>query len=285
MATNAEYLKVSNFFGIGKSTTTSLVRDVCEAIVLNLRDKYLSFTPGGVETIDELEERITEAENKFGVSHCVGIVGSIDVHIVGSSWESNESSPYVSAYSNNPALVFQAVVNDQGQFGHVTAGLPASLTNSTILEKSSLEEALLQKFPSGDGGKSSVNLLAYDDSYGKADWLLTPADFESQEEPAEENIEAARCLFNDTILKLRSRFKIFHGKNGKINFNADAFENIALAASILHNICEMKGDQVEQEWTTDVEGQLLIRCREEDNNAEDSEGEGMEFEESVGDQN
>ncbi|CAG7733999.1 unnamed protein product [Allacma fusca] len=271
LATNAEYHKVANSFGIGKSTTTSLVREVCEIIVTNLKTKYLNFTPGTEETEPRLKERIIEASRNFEIPQCIGVLGCTDVYIVGSSWDWSETSPYTSIYSKNFSLVFQAVVNDRGQFNHVSAGCPASLPNSAVLQKSNLKEVIAQKFAHYQENIESVDvpvlLAAYDTSFGypRQNWVLTP--FRDDDIPNDpqtrenfnEKLRKGKEVFSETILKLRSRFAIFHGKNGKINFNIDIFESISMACCILHNICDLRKDPVDPEWMTEVGDQLLIR--------------------------
>lgn len=287
MATNAEYIKVASLFGIGKSTTTSLVREVCDVIVANLKDKFLTFIGEGLMTEDK-RRKIEEAAAKFGIPRVIGVLGSIDVLIIGSSWDWSESSPYISSYHKNYAVTFQTVVDSDGRFSHVVAGSPSSLTNKQILESCcDLRDEFLLKFQSGigmDGDTSSEARLVSDESYAGEDetenpdeiaefgqlpknseWLLTPLELEGEVEDdnekqlLEERISQAQGIFDDAIFKVKSRWKIFHGKGGKINFSADAFEKIALACCILHNICELKEDGVDQSWGDEVGPEVYNR--------------------------
>jgi len=255
LATNAEYLKVASLFGIGKSTTTSLVRDVCDVIVNILKDKYLSLTT------DESDE------NAFGIPGAVGVLGAIDVFIVGSTWDWSENSPFSSIYSQSYALIFQAVVDQIGHFRHVSASCPAGSTNLEALHKSSLLVEMQERMENG-----LQLVIAADESYElpsenkdqQLPSLVTPHKEEDTKEKRDLNqkLRSARTTFEESVFKVKSRWKIFHGKNGKINFNADAFENIAMACCILHNICEARKDSIDPSWSADVHDSLFLRCGE-----------------------
>ncbi|CAG7719357.1 unnamed protein product [Allacma fusca] len=253
LATNAEYHKVANFFGIGKSTTTSLVRDVCEIIVTNLKNKYLNFTPGTEESEQGLTTRIREAQTSFEIPQCVGVLGCTDVYVIGSSWDWSETSPYTSIYSKNFAVVFQAVVNDQGRFNHVSAGCPASLPNSAVLQKSNLKEVMAKKFATYQVNLEDVNvpvlLAAYDTSFGypRQNWVLTP--FRDDDIPSDPE---TREKFNDKLSKGKQVF--------------------TMACCILYNICDIRKDQFDLQWMTEVSDQLLIRSSGVDVSSEASSG-------------
>lgn len=265
LATNAEYLKVASLFGIGKSTTTSLVRDVCDVIVNILKDKYLSLTT--TTTSEEDKDDDGSNNNAFGISGAVGVLGAIDVFIVGSTWDWSDNSPFSSIYSQSYALIFQAVVDEKGHFRHVAASCPAGSTNIEALHKSTLLKEIQERL--GSGGRQL--LVAADESYSpdaesedqqQLSSLVTPQKEQDTEEKRELNqkLRAARSVFEESVFKVKSRWKIFHGKNGKINFNADAFENIAMACCILHNICETRNDTIDPSWSADVHESLFLRC-------------------------
>ncbi|CAL8090309.1 unnamed protein product [Orchesella dallaii] len=287
MATNAEYIKVANLFGIGKSTTTSLVRDVCEVIVANLKDKFLTFAGEGTSK-EEMRKRVEDSAQILGIPRVIGVLGSIDVLIIGSSWDWSENSPYISSYHKSYAVIFQAVVDAEGRFSHVSAGSPSSLTNKQALEQCGLQEEFLQKFapdadeevmparlvadesfstskPSANGGDENEKSSEEINDAIKSQWILTSEDVdkESQDENErqlmEEKIIQVRSVFDDAVLRAKSRWKIFHGKSGKINFSADAFEKIALACCILHNICEIQGDEIDPNWGSDIGPEVFNR--------------------------
>lgn len=265
MATNAEYIRVASLFGIGKSTTTSLVRDVCEVIVANLKDKFLTFIGEG-HNPEDMKRKVDEAAEKFGLDKVVGVLGSTDVLIIGSSWDWSESSPYISSYHKNYAVTFQAVVDADGTFSHVSAGSPSSLTNKQILEECGLKKEFMEKFGSDAG--LAARIVA-DESYSEGgeeqgEWILTQDNYQAdgdnnEKQLMQEKISQARQIFDDAVLRVKSRWKIFHGKNGKINFSADAFEKIALACCILHNICELQEDEVESSWGSDIGPEVYSR--------------------------
>lgn len=281
LATNAEYIRVASLFGIGKSTTTSLVRDVCEVIVTNLKDKFLTFIGEGLNKSD-MKRRVDEAGSKFGIPKVIGVLGSIDVLIIGSSWDWSENSPYISSYHKNYAVTFQAVVDADGNFSNVCAGSPSSLTNMQILDECGLKKEFVEKFSTSQGAGVELEArIVADESYSdkageengngeehpdeNPDWILTPEEVgknvhdDNDRQLMEEKISQARTIFDDAVLRVKSRWKIFHGKNGKINFSADAFEKIALACCILHNICELQEDEVEPSWGSDIGPEVYHR--------------------------
>lgn len=46
LASSAEYKTVGNIFGVGKSTVCVCIQNVCEAIVENFLQEYISFPSG-----------------------------------------------------------------------------------------------------------------------------------------------------------------------------------------------------------------------------------------------
>jgi hypothetical protein len=242
--------------------------------------------------------------------------------IIGSSWDWSENSPYISSYHKNYAVTFQAVVDADGRFSHVCAGSPSSLSNKQILEVSGLKKEFLQKFVSNENGQGTGEesadqgqqhlpaRIVADESYGSNDpssaeeneeagpssnkedhpeCLMTPEEVETefQDENEQqlllEKIAQGRDLFDDAVFSVKCRWKIFHGKNGKINFSADAFEKIALASCILHNICELKDDKIDPSWGSDIGPEVYNRqgYPKESSTADDDVEDEEEFEEDI----
>lgn len=200
-----------------------------------------------------------EAETIFKIPNCYGVLGSIDVFTVGSSWNYADLSPCKSSFYNGQhALAFQTVVNYMGLFCHMaTPPQPSGLTNTEIFQNSGLENELIEydknekkceDLKIGDVRIPKVVLLA-DKSYSSSSYVVTPyspleiCEGEKRKRKTfNSTMEESFSVFDQAVFKLKKRWKIFHGKNGKINFNTDTFENIALACCILHNVCELRGD-------------------------------------------
>jgi len=251
LAHNCEYHKIASLFGIGKSTTTSLVREVCNTIISHFRDTYL--------TLNGDSESDCTAQSKTGeeiIPQCVGILGSVDVYAGGASWDDTHQE-YMSVYSNKHALVFQAVVDSNTRcFTHISAGYPSSLTNEQVLDSSGLEMSFTEAFAGKEAkeieGTLVPPLVATDDTdLESRPWILTPYSDVGSEDEIEQSyntkLESVCKVFEKTVGDMQARWQIFSGgRNGRITFNAESFETIATACAILHNICQTKGDEVIQ---------------------------------------
>ena len=77
LATNVEYRTLSNLFGIGKSTVSSIVVETTKAVVRNLMEKYV-YVPQG----DLLQEIVRGFETVWGFPQAAGAIDGSHVPIM-----------------------------------------------------------------------------------------------------------------------------------------------------------------------------------------------------------
>ncbi|KAF4117943.1 uncharacterized protein LOC131554056 [Onychostoma macrolepis] len=246
LASNVEYRTISALFGVGRSTVCKCVRDVCHAIVLLLRPLYLR-SPSE----QELEDAARLFASRWGFPHCVGAVASLHVPIIAPS--SNTHS-----YWNSRgwlSVVTQGAVNGLGQFWDVCAGFPGSTEHAELLQNSTLwargcEGFLLQGEPERRFmGRPLGFLMLGDAGYPLKSWLLKSfpesGALSEAQRAFNRRLERARGVVDEAFLRLRARWQCLLKRN---DCRMDVVPTMILACCVLHNVCEVHGDEFDERW-------------------------------------
>ena len=69
--------KTANSFGLGRSTVSTVIRRVCNAISNHLGPQYIKLP----KTVSEVEEKTRNFQKKFNFSRCLGAVDSTHINI------------------------------------------------------------------------------------------------------------------------------------------------------------------------------------------------------------
>lgn len=249
LATNVEYRTISKLFGVGRSTVCKCVREVCHAIVVLLKPLYLC-----PPSEQELEDAVKLFQTRWGFPHCIGVLGTLHVPIIAPS--SNTDS-----YWNSQgwfSVVMQAAVNGLGQFWDVCAVCPGGTEPVAILQNSTLwaqacDGSLAPTPPKDFMGRALGYLMLGDTAYPLCSWLLKCYPESPQISTSQQNFNKrfarAHSVLGRTLLHLRARWQCLHKRN---DCGMDVVPTMVLACCILHNICEVHGDTLVEEWVEEV---------------------------------
>lgn len=243
LATGEPLRLVSKKFGLGISTCHKLVLEVCTAIKTVLMPKYLQWPDD--ETISSIK---AEFESISGIQNVVGSMYTTHIPIIAPKisvasyfnkrhTERNQKTSY--------SITVQGVVDPQGVFTDVCIGWPGSMPDDQVLEKSALYQ------------RATVGLLngvwiVGNSGYPLTDWVLVPY--------AQPHLTWAQHAFNERIGEVqsvaRNAFARLKGRWGCLQRRTEVkLQDLPVvlgACCVLHNICEMRGEEMDPEMGFDL---------------------------------
>ncbi|XP_004498846.1 protein ALP1-like [Cicer arietinum] len=243
LATGDPLRIVSKRFGLGISTCHKLVLEVCTAIKTVLMPKYLQW-PNEVN----LRKIKGEFESISGIPNVVGSMYTSHVPIIAPKisvaayfnkrhTERNQKTSY--------SITVQGVVDPNGVFTDVCIGWPGSMPDDQVLEKSAL-------FQRANGGLLKGVWIVGSSSYPLMDWVLVPYN--------QQNLTWTQHGFNEKIGEIQKVAKDAFGRlkgrwcclQKRTEVKLQDLPVVLGACCVLHNICEMKGEKMEDELKVDV---------------------------------
>ena len=128
LATNADYRTIGHLFDISKTSVCLIHRDDCCAIVKVLLPKYVKIPVGSALT------NLISGFEKRGFPDCGGAIDGTHIPI-----EAPQESP--TDYHNRKgwhSVIFQALVDDVGNFLDICVGWPGRVHGARVLHNSQL---------------------------------------------------------------------------------------------------------------------------------------------------
>ena len=245
LGTNIEYRSLSHLFGVGISTACVAVSDVCKAIVNNLAKRYITIPSG-----ERLKLVVDGFQSKWGIPQCVGAIDATHIPII-----APKDSPL--DYYNRKgyhSVVMQALVDHNYKFLDVYVGWPGSVHDARVLTNSGL-------FASCDSGafppnwpkvinRTSIPLFIIGDpAYPLTSWLIKPYSdcgrLTAKQKRFNYHISRARCVVENAFGRLKGRWRSLMKRN---DTDVKFLPTLATACCVLHNICEIHGDEFDEDW-------------------------------------
>ncbi|XP_077772708.1 uncharacterized protein LOC114607153 isoform X7 [Podarcis muralis] len=239
LATSDSYRSVANQFGVGVSTASVIVMEVCEAI----HDVLLQHV---VHLGDA--QAVMEGFEQLGFPNCIGAVDETHIPIL--------CSPHgASAYINGKGLVsmvLQALVDSAGRFMDVYAGWSGGLQDSGLPWGSPLFERM-EKGTFGPQTTTEIEGVAVGPVLlgGPAcplrPWLMKPYP-EAPEGPRQRfNLLLGKCRMavSYAFERLKGRWRCLLKRLDVAEKNVPL---VIVACCILHNICESRNEAMQEGW-------------------------------------
>ena len=228
------FRQTGNSFGVSKATLSITLRVVVNAIINNLRKKYIALSSNRAD----LEKAAGNFEKKFGFTHVIGCVDGTHIPIIQQKANSHDYFCYKMKYSLN----CQAVRHEKGQFIDVEVKWPGSVHDARVYANSSINKKFSNKeFPSRyrellPGHVGVPPILLGDPAY-----LLLPNVMKEFNKCTETKhvlfnykLRATRNEIECAFGRLKSRWRILNRVVGvDINFAV----KLVSACFILHNFC------------------------------------------------
>ncbi|GMH11828.1 hypothetical protein Nepgr_013669 [Nepenthes gracilis] len=238
LATGEPLRLVSKRFGLGISTCHKLVLEVCSAIRTVLMPKYLQWPDE--ESLKRIKE---EFESISGIPNVVGSMYTTHIPIIAPKvsvaayfnkrhTERNQKTSY--------SITIQGVVDPKGIFTDVCIGWPGSLPDDQVMEKSALYQRANQGLLKGVW-------IVGNSGYPLMDWVLVPY--------TQQNLTWTQHAFNEKIGEIhqvsKAAFARLKGRwsclQKRMEVKLQELPVVLGACCVLHNICEMNGEEMDPE--------------------------------------
>ncbi|KAK5773204.1 protein ALP1-like [Gossypium arboreum] len=243
LATGEPLRTVSKQFGLGISTCHKLVLEVCTAIKTVLMPKYIQWPD---------ENKIKQLKHEFeSLAGIPNVCGSMyTTHIPISAPKTN-----VAAYFNKKhteryqktsySITLQGIIDSTGVFTDVCIGWPGSMSDEQVLSNSAFHQRATM-------GQLKDLWVVGGKMYPLMDWVLVPY--------THQNLTWAQHAFNEKIYEIEKLGKEAFGRlkgrwailQKRMEIKLQELPAVLGACCVLHNICEMKQEEMEGELKFEV---------------------------------
>ncbi|KAK2703958.1 uncharacterized protein LOC136041367 [Artemia franciscana] len=233
---NPDSMRVGGIlFGVAKSTVFKCVHKFCMFLTA-IKHKFITWP--------KPDEHLRSSEQGFFNKGFPGAVGAIDgCHIEISCPEKHRHS-----YTNRKcwtSMILQAVVSSDKLFIDVFVGYPGSVHDARVFRNSGLYEDTssnpISRFPNRE-----LYILG-DSAYPLLPWLITPyrdsGRLTQQQKHFNYRHSAARIAVEHAFGLLKGCWRVLQHLDVSLEF----MPYVIMACCVLHNLCLMDGDLVE-EW-------------------------------------
>lgn len=238
LATPDSYRSVAECFGVGRSTVSRIVMEVCQA----LYDVYHH-----VVQLSRPQEVMKGFALK-GFPHCLGAIDATHIPIIAPAHRATEYINSRGYYS----MVLQALVNHEGRFTDVYAGRSGKVHDASIFRSSPLFRAMHQgtfgpNVTMDIEGVQVKPVILGDTAYPLLPWLMTPyrGQFDIRKQQFNDVLHHCRTVVEYAFERLRGRWRCLLSR---LDVRERYAPRVIVACCILHNICETKGEPLQEGW-------------------------------------
>lgn len=238
LATGEPLREVSKRFGLGISTCHKLVLEVCTAIKGVLMAKFVQW-PDGMK----MEEIKREFEIISGIQNVGGSMYTTHIPIIAP--KENVSSYFNKRHTDRNqktsySVTVQGVVDSKGIFTDVCIGWPGSMSDDQVLEKSILYER------ANRGNLNNIYIVG-SSGFPLTDWILVPFTHQNvtwTQHAFNEKVNDVQKVAKEAFMRLKARWSCLQKRT---EVKLQDLPVVLGACCVLHNICEMRGEELSQE--------------------------------------
>ena len=244
LSTGTDYRILGHLFGISRSSVCCIVKQVCTSIVKVLLKRYIKFPSG-----DALEEVVEGFHSHWGFPNCAGAIDGSHIPMAA-------PVDYHSDYYNRKgwySMIVQAVADHKYRFLDVYTGWPGSVHDARVFANSpiymkGIDGKLFPNITRKVDDKDVPIVLLGDSAYPLLPWLMKPFPHTTlSEEQQRYNycLSRARIVIENAFGRLKSRWRCLMKK---LEVKPDNIAIIIMACCILHNVCEIHGEEFDNTW-------------------------------------
>ncbi|GBG64765.1 hypothetical protein CBR_g46722 [Chara braunii] len=253
LATGEPLRSVSKRFGLGISTCSIIMLDVCNALNRVLLPRHIQWP-----SPEQIPRVTVEFESMHGLGQVIGAVYTTHIPIIAPKLHTNQYlNKRQTEQQTKPCytIILQGVVDSKGAFTDVCVGWPGSYSDSQVLQNSALYQTA-----SAEGGLHDLRMVGgY--TYPLSEWLLTPYS-------GPEKLSHMQQMYNEKLMGTLMTAKVAFGRlKGRWRFLTKRSEvkvqempAVIGACCVLHNICvqyhEPFDDQLLVPAEEDLEGDI-----------------------------
>ena len=202
---------------------------------------------------------MNEFDEKLGFPQCAGVVDGTHIPIA-----SPEECP--ADYFNRKgwhSILMQGMVDHLGRFTDIYIGWPGRVHDARVFVNSSLylrgeNGTLLPDWKQTIGGQEVPLVVLGDPAYPLLSWLMKAfpdnGSLTAQQKTYNYRLSRARVVVEHAYGRLKGRWHCLLKRN---DINVHDVPTVVAACCVLHNICETRGENFEDQWMQDVDNVLL----------------------------
>ncbi|XP_060188098.1 protein ALP1-like [Lycium barbarum] len=243
LATGEPLREVSKRFGLGISTCHKLVLEVCTAIKGVLMPKFVQWPND-----NKMNEIKQEFQMLSGMPNVGGSIYTTHVPIIAPKvsvaayfnkrhTERNQKTSY--------SVTVQGVVDPKGIFTDVCIGWPGSMSDDKVLEKSAL-------FQRANRGLLKDVYVVGNSGFPLMDWVLAPYTRQNltwTQHSFNEKVGDIQKVAKEAFMRMKARWSCLQKRT---EVKLQDLPVVLGACCVLHNICEMRGEELSQDLRFDL---------------------------------
>ena len=248
LGTNVEYRTISHLFGVGISTVCVVLHDFCQSVVDVMGLRYLS-----LPSEDKLRAIRDGFRTKWGFPQCIGAIDGTHIPIIA-------PKEHPLDYYNRKgyhSLLMQALVDDEYRFLNVNTGWPGSVHDARMLSNSKLFQkceagTFLPRWEESLGTTTVPLLILGDPAYPLRPWLMKPfsdTGLTPRQRKFNYQLSRSRVVVENAFGRLKGRWRTLMKR---IDNDIKYVPTLVMACCVLHNLCELHGDQCEDDWLVET---------------------------------
>lgn len=243
LATGEPLREVSKRFGLGISTCHKLVLEVSTAIRGVLMPKFVQWPND-----NKMNDIKQEFQMLSGIPNVGGSIYTTHVPIIAPKvsvaayfnkrhTERNQKTSY--------SVTVQGVVDSKGIFTDVCIGWPGSMSDDKVLEKSAL-------YQRANRGMLKDVWVVGNSGFPLMDWVLAPYTRQNltwTQHAFNEKVGEVQKVAKEAFMRMKARWSCLQKRT---EVKLQDLPVVLGACCVLHNICEMRGEQLNPELRFDL---------------------------------
>ncbi|KAE8691383.1 hypothetical protein F3Y22_tig00110890pilonHSYRG01182 [Hibiscus syriacus] len=243
LATGEPLRMVSKRFGLGISTCHKLVLEVCTAIRTVLLPKFVQWPDD-----NKLKKIKDEFESATGIPNVGGAIYTTHLPIIAP--KANAAAYFNKKHTersqkNSYSITLQGIVDKNGVFSDVCIGWPGSMSDEQILEKSAF-------YQNATKGHVKDTWLVGSKVYPLMDCVLVPYSHQNltwAQHALNEKIGEIEKVGKEAFGRLKGRWSCLQKRS---EVKLQELPVVLGACCVLHNICEIRNEGMEDELKFEV---------------------------------
>ncbi|XWS70042.1 hypothetical protein CRYUN_Cryun03dG0015300 [Craigia yunnanensis] len=243
LATGEPLRMVSKRFGLGISTCHKLVLEVCTAIKTVSMPKFVQWPDENkMKRTKEDFESVTGIPNVGGSMYTTHVPitapkASVAAYFNKKHTERNQKTSY--------SITLQGIVDQKGVFTDVCIGWPGSMSDDQVLEKSAFYQRATM-------GLLNDVWVVGSKGYPLMDWVLVPYTHPNltwAQHAFNEKIGVIENVAKEAFARLKGRWSCLQKRT---EVKLQELPAVFGACCVLHNICEMRNEEMDPELTFEL---------------------------------
>ena len=252
---------IGELVGLGTSTVSGIVQEVCEAMMQRLWQPHVG--KHFPTTLPELKESMALFDEIWQFPCAFGAVDGCHLPIKCPSGGPESAKEYHN-FKNFYSIVIMAIVDAKNRFIWASSGYPGNSHDAIIFQSTDLfskitASKILPACTKKDGDVEVYPTLLGDSAFPFLPWLLKPysnAILTEEQRYFNYRLSRARMVVEGAFGQLKGRWRILLRKNECHN---ETLKSMSIACIILHNICIDLEDKGPRAWDMTIDDETQKR--------------------------